>query len=111
MIKEVRTKMRRRRLTPVLLFVLLWIVAVGFVGVQFVAASEAARSSDVDMVKSYALFGMPVLEGFRNDGRFGVHMHWGALVLVIAPFLLGILVAVVRASRSLAPSTKVGGSE
>lgn len=36
--------------------------------------------------------GLPLFEGFRDDGRIGVHAEWGLRVMLVVPAVLGILI-------------------
>lgn len=70
----------------------------------FVSASSSAKAAASNTTIAYQILGIPILEGFRNGSRFGVHLQWGTLVLVIGPFVIGLVV--VLAQLSLAERQK-----
>ncbi|MFC8192514.1 hypothetical protein ACFUMH_12740 [Cellulomonas sp. NPDC057328] len=89
-----------RGLRPLLLVVPLYVLVVGYLGWAFVGASTQARDAAGDGVFPRTLLGMPVLEGFALDGRFGVHVGWGTLVLLVLPALLGAVAGAVVIARA-----------
>ncbi|WP_270352218.1 transcriptional regulator [Microbacterium testaceum] len=77
----------------------LWVVALAITLTIFVQVSEAARTAVASGVIPGSFIGLPLFEGFRNDGRIGVHPEWGLLVMLVVPAVLGILIALgVRAT-------------
>lgn len=96
------------RLTgPVALSGLLWIAAFLVVAVTFVRASNRAKSASVNAEYDYDLIGLPLMTAFRNGDRFGVHLEWGTLVLLIGPVLLGVLLISARLNRTRPGRTAV----
>jgi hypothetical protein len=79
---------------------LLWVAAFVVVAAHLVAATNAVKSATGDTEKPYDFIGLPILTGFRNGDRFGVHLEWGTLVLLTAPILLGLLLVSARLSRA-----------
>jgi hypothetical protein len=92
--------MRNRRSSPIVFVVVLWVAALIILGVNFFSAGEAGRNATGTLDKSYDFLGMPLLVGFRHADKVGVHLEWGALVLLIAPLVLGLVIVVVQSSRA-----------
>ncbi len=70
---------------------LVTVVCLAVLGFMFVWASSDARDAIGDQSFPQSIFGLPVLEGFHLDGKFGVHMKPGALIFIAIPILAGIL--------------------
>jgi hypothetical protein len=91
--------MRGQRSVPLLLVSACWVGALVYLAVAFVAASDTARKSPTSGEYPYEFLGMPLLVSFRNGDRIGLHFHWGALVLLIAPLLVGLVLMVLQWRR------------
>lgn len=91
-----------RAMRPLYLVVPLYLAVIAYVGWAFVSASGEARAATSDTEFPRSLLGMPVLEGFAADGRFGVHIEWGVLVLAVAPAVIGVVMGVVTIVRARA---------
>lgn len=88
-------------LRPLSVALALWVVALAVTLTVFVQVSEAARTAVATVVFSGSFIGLPLFEGFRNDGRIGVHLEWGLLVMLVVPAVLGILIPLtVKATSS-----------
>jgi len=73
---------------PTAVTVLAWLAAVATGITMLVLAGIAARDATGSGTFPQTLFGIPVLEGFRNGERIGVHLAWGAWLLVLVPLLV-----------------------
>jgi len=71
------------------LSILCWSVLV--VGYGFVTNQVHSTSSDIHA--SFDVFGIPVSDAFRVAGRLGLKFGWGAAVLLVGPFVVGMLLA------------------
>jgi hypothetical protein len=100
--------MRSRRWSPVIIVVMLWIASLIILGVAFFSAAIAAKNATGTLDKAYHFLGMPLLVGFRHNGKIGTHLQWGSLVLLVGPLLLGLVIAVVQSSRAWARSAGRG---
>ena len=90
-------------LSPLKLAVPLGIITIGYLLATFISASSEARSSaDVNATFPRTLWGLPILEGFRSEGRFGVHLQSGTIVIAVLPVVLTLLLWVAwgRKTRS-----------
>lgn len=96
---DTRTALRRTMLWPGLVSVALWTLAVVITGATFVGVSEAARAATGDTLVPGEFLGMPLFEGFRLDGRFGVHPGWGLLVMLLVPAVIGIALSLIALAR------------
>lgn len=83
---------RRPVLQPLSVALALWVVALAVTLTIFVQVSETARTAVATVVIPGSFVGLPLFEGFRNDGRIGVHPEWGLLVMLVVPAVLGILI-------------------
>ncbi|MFC8039900.1 hypothetical protein ACFUOZ_11150 [Paenarthrobacter sp. NPDC057355] len=70
------------------------VICLAVFGFMFVAASSDARDATVDQVFAQSLFGLPILEGFHLNGKFGVHMKPGAMIFIAIPLFAGVLTSV-----------------
>jgi hypothetical protein len=82
-----------RKVAPAIVIVLVVVAAVVVLGWLFASASLDARDAAHDGVFPRELLGLPILEGFRTDGRFGIHLQPGALVFVIVPVVTAVVVS------------------
>lgn len=89
-----------RGFMPMALAIPLWVLEGVYLAIAFVSASSQAKASATDAIFLKDLLGMPLLEGFRNADRFGVHVKWGTLALLVAPLIIALLLSVVSAARS-----------
>ncbi|MFJ4158899.1 transcriptional regulator [Microbacterium testaceum] len=64
----------------------------------FVFASESARSAVGNAVIPVSFAGLPLFEGFRHAGLFGVHVQWG-LSVCLATFAIGAVVLALNSPR------------
>ena len=90
----------RSAISPVKIAVALWIAALVYLGIGFVTASLQAKSAAGDLEVPFSFLGIPILVGFRHAGRFGTHLEWGVAFLLIAPFVVGMLLALSRIRRA-----------
>lgn len=67
------------------------LISIAILGVFFVTASLEAKASAVNATFQRDVFGIPVLEGFKLDGRFGVHLHSGILLFPAVVFVVAIV--------------------
>jgi hypothetical protein len=88
-----------RAVRPALVAIPLYLLAFAYLAWAFVSASGAARAATSDGVFPRTLAGMPVVEGFASAGRFGVHVQWGALALLVVPAVVATVLAVVAVLR------------
>jgi hypothetical protein len=77
--------MRRAAIVTVVSLLLAGVVL--FVGVSQVTAQVNAAPGNVRAV--FGIFGMPILIGLKQAGHRRLDFGWGALVLLIVPFLIG----------------------
>lgn len=92
-----------RAVRPWVVAVPVWIIAGVYLALTFHSATMAARAAEVSTQFPRSLLGMPVLTGFRDGERFGVHLEWGTAALLVAPAVLAALVSlavVVRQARA-----------
>ncbi len=89
-----------RRFRTLHLLLLVWLAGLAVVAVDLFDAGDAARAAPGNVRMPYTFLGMPVLDGFRLDGRIGVDMRWGALVLLVGPPLLALAIGVVQSRRA-----------
>lgn len=90
----------RRSVSPGLAAALLWIAAFAYVAVGFVTAVSRVRAAGGDLEQPVSLVGLPLLVAFKHAGRIGTHVEWGLAVLLVAPFVIGMLLALVRVRRA-----------
>jgi len=86
---------------PLAIAVPLWIVGVVYLGAILVSASAQAKASAAPGSFPRALLGIPMLDGFREGSHFGVHLHWGIMLVILVPAVLSVVpmaVALVRGS-------------
>jgi hypothetical protein len=76
-----------RRAAVITVFFLLVAAILLFVGVAQVTRDVNAAPGDVRAV--FGLPGMPILIGLKQAGHRRLEFGWGALVLLIVPFLVG----------------------
>ncbi len=84
----------KKAIAPALAVVLVTVAAVVVLGWFFVGAGLDAKNALSDGVFRRELLGLPVLEGFRHDGRIGVHLHPGAFVFLVVPVAVAIAVSI-----------------
>ncbi|MFJ4027983.1 hypothetical protein ACIPWF_10650 [Paenarthrobacter sp. NPDC089989] len=77
--------------TSIILTTFITVICLAVIGFMFVTASANARDATGDQVFAQTIFGLPILEGFRLNGKFGVHMKPGAIVFIAIPLLTGVL--------------------
>lgn len=92
---------RRTMIWPGVVSIALWGVAVVITGAIFVGVSESARAATDGAVIPASFIGLPIFEGFHDEGRFGVRPEWGLLVLLIVPAAVGILLSLLALAREL----------
>ncbi len=76
---------------PTLVTVLAWVAAAAVGVTMLVLAGLAAREATASGVFPQTLVGIPILEGFRDGDRIGVHLAWGVWVLVLAPLVVTVV--------------------
>ncbi|WP_295791839.1 transcriptional regulator [uncultured Microbacterium sp.] len=96
---EVGRIVRRTMIWPGVISIALWAVALTITGVLFVGVSESARAASEGAVIPAGFVGLPLFEGFHDGGRFGVHLEWGLLVMLIGPAIVGIVLSLVAVAR------------
>ncbi|HEU4850308.1 MAG TPA: transcriptional regulator [Terrimesophilobacter sp.] len=84
------TNARRLFVVSTIVTIAVFVVSIVLFGFLFVSASTEARASVGDAVFPKELLGLPVMEGFKNAGRFGVHLFPGALLFLVVPAVIGI---------------------
>jgi hypothetical protein len=94
-------RIRRIFVVPSVVSVVLWCVSLVYVGVLFVTASLSAKASAHTALFLKTFLGMPVLEGFRNGPRIGVHIEWGIFAFLVIPLLVGIALTIVYSRRAV----------
>jgi hypothetical protein len=74
---------------PVFLTLVLFLLALGllFLGIASVTGQVNAAAGDIRAV--FAILGMPVVVGLKQAGRRRLEFGWGALVILLLPFLIG----------------------
>lgn len=90
---------RRTMIWPGVISIALWAMAIVITGIIFVGVSESARAASDGAVIPAGFLGLPLFEGFHNEGRFGVRPEWGLLVMLIVPAVIGILLSLVTLAR------------
>ncbi|ALS56766.1 hypothetical protein [Rathayibacter toxicus] len=73
--------------------VIFWLVSIASGVVCLVIATGAAKDSAMDATFPHTVLGLPILEGFKADGKFGVHLQWGVIVLLVVPLIMGTLLS------------------
>ncbi len=96
-----RRIVRRTMIWPGVISIALWGVAIVITGAIFVGVSESARAAVDGVVIPAGFVGLPLFEGFHNEGRFGVRPEWGLLVMLIVPAVVGILLSLVALAREV----------
>ena len=91
---------RRSAISPVKVAVALWIAALVYLAVGFVSVALQARSASDDLEIPFSFLWIPLLVGFRHAGRIGTHLEWGVAFLLVAPFVVGMLLALWRIGRT-----------
>jgi hypothetical protein len=91
---------RRSGISPALVAGALWIAAVVYLGIGFATVVSQVQSATGDLEVPFGLLGIPLLVGFRQAGRIGTHVGWGVALLLVAPFVVGMLVALGRIRRA-----------
>jgi hypothetical protein len=94
-----RPSTRRSAISPVKVAVALWIAAIVYLGVGLVTVSLQAKSAAGDLEVPFSFLGIPLLAGFRHAGRIGTHPEWGVAFLLVAPFVVGMLLALWKIRR------------
>ena len=84
---------RRRKLVvaSVVVTVAAVVIAIVVLGVLFVTASQEARVSATNATFPRDVLGVPILEGFKLDGRTGVHLFGGILLFPAIVFAIAIV--------------------
>lgn len=95
-----RPSTRRSGISPAFVAGALWIAALVYLGVGFATVVGRVRSATGDLEASFSLIGIPLLVGFRHAGRIGTHVQWGVALLLLSPFVVGMLVALWRIRRA-----------
>ena len=86
-------------IAPMASAIILWVVGGAFLAAAFVGASSDARESMVSGVFPRSLLGLPLLEGFRDQDHFGVHLKSGVFVILVVPVIVALLVWAVNGWR------------
>lgn len=95
-----RPSTTRSAISPIKIAVVLWIAALVYLSFGFVSVAIEARAASGELEVPFSLVGIPILVGFRHAGRFGTHLEWGVAFLLIAPFVVGMLLALSRIRRA-----------
>jgi hypothetical protein len=91
---------------PTVVTVLAWLGAAATGITMLVLAGTAARDATASGVFPQTLLGLPVLEGFRDGERIGVHLAWGAWLLVVVPLVVTVIATAAGVRRYV-----VGGQD
>lgn len=75
------------------LTLVLAIVCWGVLIAAYLSVSGQVHSTSADIRSTFDLFGIPLVEGFRVAGRLGLKFGWGAVVLLVGPFIVGMIAA------------------
>jgi hypothetical protein len=73
------------------LTLVLAIVCWGALIAAYLSVSGQVHSTSADIRFTFDLFGIPLVEGFRVAGRLGLKFGWGAVVLLVGPFIVGMI--------------------
>lgn len=73
----------------VVLAVVCWSVLV----LGYFSVSGQVHSTTGDVHSSFDPFGIPIVEGYRVTGRLGLRFGWGAVVLLLGPFVVGMILS------------------
>ena len=92
---------RATLVTPAAVAIVLWVIALVVCAVLFVSGGNATSHASTDLELHQTVLGMPVFVAFRHDGRIGVHVQWGLLVLALGPAVIGIVLSVVGLRRTI----------
>ena len=92
---------KSRSVSPGLVATVLWIAAFLYLATGFVASVAQVRSAAGNLEVPVSLIGLPLLVAFKHAGRIGTHVQWGFALLLVAPFLVGMLLALLRVRRAL----------
>ncbi len=65
----------------------------GALVVGYGSVTNQVHSTSGDIHASFDLFGIPVIDAFRVAGRLGLKFEWGAALLLVGPFVVGMVVA------------------
>ena len=84
---------------PTAVTVLAWIAAAALGIVALMLAGTTARDAPASGVFPQTLFGIPIMEGFRDGDRIGVHLAWGSWLLVVVPLVVTGLATAVGVRR------------
>ncbi len=95
-----RPSATRSPISPIKIAVALWIAALAYLGFGFVSIAIAARAASGELQVAFNLAGIPLLDGFRHAGRIGTHLQWGVAFLLVAPFVVGMLLALWKIRRA-----------
>ena len=78
----------------------LWIITIvpsilcwGVLIAAYGSVTNQVHSTSGDIHASYDLFGIPLIDGFRVAGRLGLKFGWGAALLLVGPFVIGMVLA------------------
>jgi len=75
------------------LTIVLAIVCWGVLVVAYVSVSGQVHATSGDVRATFDLFGIPLVDGYRVTGRLGLKFGWGAAVLAIGPFVMGMILS------------------
>jgi hypothetical protein len=90
----------RSPISPIKIAVALWIAALVYLGFGLVTVSLQSKSAAGDLEIPFSFLGIPLLTGFRHAGRIGTHLGWGTAFLMVAPFVVGMALALWRIRRA-----------
>ncbi|MFK0005340.1 hypothetical protein [Paenarthrobacter sp. NPDC090522] len=89
-----KSSRHRWKAASIIVTTVVTIICLFVLGFAFVAASTDAREATGNHVFAQTIFGLPILEGFRLNGKFGVHMKPGAIVFLAIPIFVWALTRV-----------------
>lgn len=92
-------RLLRTNLWPALVSIGAWIAAIATGAVCLVLGGLAARDSGTSGVFPQVVLGIPILEGFRDGDKFGVHLQWGVVLLVLLPLVITVASSILGIRR------------
>lgn len=85
---------------------LLTVVCWGILVIAYLSVSNQVHATQSDVKSTFDLLGVPLVEAFRVNGRLGLKFDWGAAVLALAPFVLGLIASLVQVARYTSTHTR-----
>jgi hypothetical protein len=82
----------------------LWAVALSVLLYGFLNVGGAVAGEGADASASFSFLGLPLFFGFRSHNLHGMRVKWGIAVMLIAPPVAGVALAVYQLRRELRSS-------